>query len=146
MTVRELEGLLKNCLKSYEDDYNRINPNTKVAFNVTFTLHKFIAKESLKDYDPADEKFAQAKALDGKDLYYFRISKTIIADDEKRVIFTAYRPAEAFKKDAAHRAMYLEAIRSLMIGGLEYSEAIYRMNRKEEGQKENQTEPQPKAV
>jgi hypothetical protein len=146
MIAKELESLLKNTLKSYEDDYNRINPKTEVAFNVTFTLHKFNAKENIEDYDPDDEKFAEVKRLDGKDLYYFRISKTILADSEKRVIFTSYRPAKSLKKGEAQRSMYMEAIKNLLIGGLEYSEAIYRMNRSEEGQKENQTEPQPKAV
>jgi len=146
MIAKELESLLKNTLKSYEDDYNNINPGTEVAFNVTFTLHKFVAKENIDGYDPADEKFAEVKRLDGKDLYYFRISKTILADNEKRVIFTAYRPAKSFKKTEAQRSMYMEAIKNLMIGGLEYSEAIYRMNRQEEAQKESQTEPQPKAV
>jgi hypothetical protein len=146
MIVKELESLLKNTLKSYKDDYNQINPEEKVDFSVTFTLHKFNAKENIEGYDPKDVKYKQVKELDGQDLYYFRISKTLLKSEEKRVIFTTYRPAKTFKKEAAQRAMYLEAIRNLMIGGLEYSEAIYRMNRAEEGQKENQTEPQEKAV
>ena len=141
MSVKELEALLKNTLKSYEDDYNRINAELpKIAFNVTFTRHKFVAAD-VPDYDASDKKFDHATELDGQELYYFRISKTILDDNEKRVIFTTYRPSKSMKPAVAERAMYLEAIRNLMIGGLEYSEAIYRLNKVEEGQKENQKEP-----
>lgn len=145
MQVKELESLLKNTLKDYGRDYNKINPKDKIEFNLTFTIHVFKAKD-IKDYDPKDERFAQAKKLDGQSLYYLRISKTLMTTVEKRVIFTTFRPEKAFKKDVAHRMMLMEAIKQLMIGGLEYSEAIYRMNRQEEAQKENQKEPQPKAV
>ena len=145
MIAKELESLLKNTLKQYAMDYNRINPKNKVDFNVTFTTHKFDPKD-IEGYDPKDEKFAEAKKLDGELLYYLRLSKTLMDTKEKRVIFTTYRPEKKFKKASAERMMMLDCIRQLMIGGLEYSEAIYRMNRAEEGQKENQTEPQGQPV
>ncbi len=145
MQAKELESLLKNTLKAYATDYNNINPKNTVDFNVTFTTHKFEASD-IPDYDPKDEKFEQARKLNKQVLYYLRLSKTLVDTKEKRVIFTSYRPAKTFKKTEAERAMLMECIKQLMIGGLEYSEAIYRMQRNEEAQKENQTEPQPKAV
>ena len=145
MQAKELESLLKNTLKQYAVDYNNINPKNKVDFNVTFTVHKFNAND-IPDYDPKDEKFAKAKAMDGKNLYYLRLSKTLMDTKEKRVIFTTYRPEKGFKKADAQRLMLMECLKQLMIGGLEYSEAIYRMNRAEEAQKEDQTEPQGQPV
>ena len=122
-------------------DYNRVNPKNKVDFNLTFTLHKFDAKE-LEGYDKKDERFDKAREMDGENLYYLRLSKTLVDSVEKRVIFTAYRPQKAFKKDVAHRGMLMECVKQMMIGGLEYSEAIYRMKVAEDAQKENQKEPQ----
>jgi len=136
MSAKELESLIKNTLKGYVMDYNEINPEDKIDFNLTFTLHKFDVKE-VDGYDEDDEKFAEAKRLDGKDIYYLRVSKTLVDKIEKRVIFTAYRIASSMNKDIAHRAMLFQCVKQLMIGGLEYSEAIYRMNViKEEEQKE----------
>ena len=100
MTEKELESFLKNTLKGYVDDYNKINPKNRVDFNVSFTLHKFNAKE-VEGYDPKDEKFRQVKELDGQDLYYLRIARILVDKSEKRVIYTAYRPAAKFKREVA---------------------------------------------
>jgi len=145
MSVKELESLIKNTLKVYVTDYNNINPENKVDFNLSFTTHRFDTKE-VPGYDPEGEQFQEAKRLHGKELYYLRLSKTLVDKVEKRVIFTAYREVGKLDGEIAHRAMLLQCIRQMLIGGLEYSEAIYRMHRAEQGQKENQKEPLPKAV
>jgi len=129
MIAKELESLIKNTLKGYAMDYNRVNPKNKIDFNLTFTLHRFDVKE-LKGYDKKDEKFDRARKMDGESLHYLRLSKTLVDTKEKRVIFTA------------HRGMLMECVKQMMIGGLEYSEAIYRMKVAEDAQKENQKEPQ----
>ncbi len=131
MTTHDLEGLIKNTLKMYAVDYNNINKNNKIDFNLTFTTHKFIAKD-LQGYDPDNPKFAGTKQIDGQKLHYFRLSKILVDDNEKRVIFTSYRPVKQFKREVAKRAMLTECIRQMMIGGIEYSEAIYRMNMQKE--------------
>ena len=139
MSVKELESLIKNTLKSYAMDYNEINPDDKIDFNLTFTTHKF-SVEDVPGYDENNSKFSDAKKMDGNNLHYLRLSKTLMDSKEKRVIFTAYRPEGALKKEVAHRSMLLECVRQMMIGGLEYSEAIYRIDKAESKQEELQKE------
>lgn len=142
MSAKELESLIKNTLKSYVLDYNKINPEDKLDFNLSFTTHKFDVSE-IDGYDLEDPKFSNVAHLDGETLYYLRIAKVLLDKSEKRVIFTAYRPAKSMKKDVAHKSMLLESVRQLMIGGLEYSEAIYQMNEKRIEEEEESEENQP---
>ena len=142
MTEKELESFLKNTLKGYVDDYNRVNHKDRIDFNVSFTLHKFKATD-VEGYDKKDEKFAKVKELDGQNLYYLRLARILVDKSEKRVIYTTYRPADKYKKQVAMRMMYLELLKQLVLGGLEYSEALYKMQEKE---KEDQKEPVEEAT
>ncbi len=141
MIAKELESLIKNTLKGYAMDYNKINPDDKVDFNLTFTTHKFSTKD-IDGYDKEDPKFDGATKMNGKVLYYLRLSKTLVDKKEKRVIFTAYRPEDALKKDIAKRGMLMECVKQMMVAGIEYSEAIYRMNEQDKQPEEEESGPE----
>jgi hypothetical protein len=140
MITREIEALIKNTLSQYAQDYNTINHEDeegnptgekKIDFNITFSNH-VMDPNQIEGYDPNDPKFATVKAYQGKTLSYMRIVKVLFDDEgtqEKRVIYTGYRPVDDFKdKESLKRSLMMEALKSLMIGGLEYSEAIHRIN------------------
>jgi hypothetical protein len=139
MIVRELEGLIKNTLSQYKTDYNTIEDSKeiedkgrKIDFNVTFSRHVMDTSE-IPGYDPNDPRFAAAKKYDGKPLMYLRVVKTILGvnelANEKRVIYTGYRPSEEFNdKESIKRSLLMECLKNLMLAGIEYSEAMYIMN------------------
>ena len=143
MISKEIEALIKNTLVQYKRDFNAIqeyeDTGVEIDFNITFTKH-LMKEDSVPGYDPEDKKFAEVKALIGEDLFYMRISKNVTVEDkpeEKRVIYTGYRPLRDFKKkDEAKRSLLLECLKSLMLGGLEYSELVYLQQKEHEDEVE----------
>ena len=151
MQSRELESLLKNVLSDYKEEHNAFvadvnekgeGPERKmIDFALTFTNHKFEfpMEEQLKMVDD-QEKLTQMKALVGKEVHYMRVVKNILLGMkdgvDKRIIFTAYRWRKDFKQVVdLKKSMLMECIKIMMIGGLEYSEAIYENQKESDGTK-----------
>lgn len=150
MISKEIEALIKNTLSQYAQDFNTLNHededgnltgDKKIDFNVTFSRH-VMDPDQIEGYDPEDPKFEAVTKYSGRALIYLRIVKIFLLGDdtdEKRVIYTGYRPVDEFKdKESMKKSLLMEALKNLLIGGLEYSEAIYRMNEQKE-QEEHET-------
>jgi hypothetical protein len=134
MIAKEIEALIKNTLSSYRSDYNSMNPENQVDFSLTLTDHLIEEFEGMAEV---------AKQYIGQEMYYLRLAKIYMPNkrfSEKRVIFVAYRPKAEFKnKESANKSMLMECLKSMVIGGLEYSEALKQLDdKKNQEEKEEQ--------
>ncbi len=135
MIYKELEAIIKGTLSRYREDYNRINPNEKVDFSITLTRHSY---DPIKDKNLKGDAKDKALKTGAMDVYYLRLWKGFEGNGTEVVIFAAYRPVDDFKKKAdAYKSLFRECIDNLIIGGIEYAEALRMMNDKkqQEGQK-----------
>ena len=142
LNAKMLERMIKDILAKYVEDYNGFNPDENIDMNLTITYHKANPAEMAKSVD-AD--FDVAKHPDEElNFCYLRISKTLLTSKEKRVIYANYRLQKEFKDDKLmHLSLLEEGLSHLVIGGIEYSEALYLMSMQKEKEKENaETEPE----
>jgi hypothetical protein len=143
MESRQLEGLIKSSLASYRDDYNLINKdrdeNPSIDFSFKITKHWFDpSKTKRKDYKGEDDGWKKYKAMKPQHNYYLRMvrfevevkdGKESVIPGSEKLIFMAYRPELDFKKktEQIRRSLLKECMVNLIIGGVEYAEAIYQM-------------------
>lgn len=133
MTDKQLQSMLLNILSNYRDDYNRINTQMEIDFDMTISKMTF---------DPAamnqkgKKEYVKLYGDQPRELYYLRLYKEL-KGQKGRVIFAGYRPVEDFKsKSEARLSLLKEAISHLVIGGIEYAEMLSMMGEKQIAQKD----------
>jgi hypothetical protein len=131
MNSKQLESLIKECLSSYRNDFNRINPNDPVDFHLEIVPQTFdpskVNREGL-----GEEALAKIDAMPVQENYYIRLSKIFEKRTEQRVIFAAYRPEKEFKTiELASKSLYRECLDHLIVAGIEYVEALQQMEDKD---------------
>jgi hypothetical protein len=122
---KQLEQIIKDCLDSYQDGFNRTNPDYEVTFYTTLTNHH-IEKDQVKAWVAylRLEKATKPKEGEGEEerlLIYNQAYKF-------RDISERTDPNAPWKYD-----LYFDLLRRLAHGGLEYAELLKRMKMMSEG-------------
>ena len=119
----QLDGLLKGVLSAYREDFNKINPDDPIDFDLDFDATQIDAEQIDQS---AREDFIEAFGTDPLGVYTYRIIRR--SSSAWEAIFSAWRPMKDYpKKSAARHDLLKEAITHLMVGGIEYAHAIALM-------------------
>ena len=126
MNEKVLEGFLKTALSLYRERYQERNPDKEIDFAIDFFDTTVNPKET-----------AEKQGLDGSKVpdktipvTYMRIVKTV-KEDEPRVIFASYQPSKGQKKPWVKTQLLRECLKHFVIGGVEYSEALFLYEKNE---------------
>ena len=125
---------MKTSLSLYRDTYQKRNPGTEIDFAVDF-MDTIVNPKAT-----AEKQGLDVSKVPDQDIpvTYMRITK-MVKEDEPRVIFASYQPNKGKKKPWVKAQLLRECLKHFIIGGVEYSEALY-LHHQAEAKKEDEVE------
>ena len=127
MNEKVLEGFLKSALSIYRERYQERNEEEEIDFSIDFFDTTVNPKKTV------EEQGLDSANVPDKDIpvTYMRIVK-MKKDDEPRVIFASYQPNKGKKKPWVKTQLLRECLKHFIIGGVEYSEALFLYDKNEQ--------------
>lgn len=139
MNDKVLEGMIRTVLGDYRDRLAK--SKVEVDFSLDFN------ESAINPYQVAKSNGVNVSELEDQGeikVTYFRIIKVVKGQDP-RVVFANYVNVEVSKKPAIRKERLMrEAIKHFMLGGLEYAEALYTMQKNQKAQQEKIEKPEMK--